>query len=364
MYFGTFDPARGERLQILDAGGALRDDLRPALPDDEVKRLYGRLVAMREADAMALKLQREGRMGTYAPVLGQEACQAAGAVLGPDDWLVPSYRETGAMWLRGVPLTTIYRYWMGDEWGSSFPEGVNVLPVAIPVGSQPLHAVGLAWALKLQGRRAAVLTCFGDGASSEGEVHEAMNFAGVFGLPVVFFCQNNQFAISVPRSRQTAAPTIAQRAQGYGFPGLQVDGNDLFAVWGAVAEALEDGRQGRGPRLVEALTYRLGPHTTADDPTKYRSDDEVEARAAEDPLRRLQAYLGGRGLLSSAEEEALAEAARREVAEAVAAAEAAIRPRPEEMFDFTYEALPAHLARQRTECLEFLSRRREGRGHG
>lgn len=364
MYFGRFDPLKGERLEILDKDGRLDEALRPPLPDEEIRRLYARLVAVREADRRALQLQREGRMGTYAPVWGQEACQASAAALSPGDWLVPSYRELGAMMLRGVPLATIYRYWMGDEWGSSFPEEARVLPVSIPVGSQPLHAVGLAWAMKLQGTRSAALVYFGEGASSEGEVHEAMNFAGVFGVPVVFFCQNNHFAISVPRSRQTAAKTIAQKAVAYGFPGLQLYGNDLLAVWGAVREALDEARDGGGPRLIEAVTYRFGPHTTADDPTKYRSEDEVAANLPYDPLLRLRVYLGGRGLWSEGQEAEIVASARDEVDRAVAEAEAAIRPEPAEMFDYTYSALPPVLLRQKRECLAGTTRRGREGGHG
>jgi len=227
-------------------------------------------------------------MGTYAPLWGQEACQIAVAALGPEDWLVPAYRELGAMWLRGVPLPTIYRYWIGDERGSVWDEELRVLPVAIPVGSQALHAVGLAWAMKLRWEPAVVLVYFGDGATSEGEVLEAFNFAGVFQTPTVFFCSNNQFAISVPRKGQTAARTIAQKAVGFGFPGIQIYGNDLLAVYGAVREAAERARAGQGPTLIEALTYRLGPHTTADDPTRYRDDAEVQQMKPFDPLLRVR----------------------------------------------------------------------------
>ncbi|MBI5017474.1 MAG: pyruvate dehydrogenase (acetyl-transferring) E1 component subunit alpha [Deltaproteobacteria bacterium] len=363
MYFDAFDPLRGERLEILDKEGAVREELRPPVSDEEIKRLYVRLTVMRAADRTALHLQREGRMGTYAPVWGQEACQASAAVLREGDWLVPSYREMGAMMLRGVPLATIYRYWMGDEWGNALPEALHVLPVSIPVGSQPLHAVGIAWAQQLRKQKAAVLVYFGDGASSEGEVHEAMNFAGVFRLPVVFFCQNNHFAISVPRSRQSAARTIAQRALGYGFPGLQLYGNDLLAVWGAVNEALEEAREGKGPKLIEALTYRFGPHTTADDPTQYRSEEEVARNLPYDPLLRLRVYLKARGLWSEEEETEIVAAARAEVEQAVAEAESGIRADPSDLFDYTYETLTPCLARQKA---EFLAAGRFGQGgsHG
>jgi pyruvate dehydrogenase E1 component alpha subunit len=361
MYLDRFDPLKGERLEILDAEGTVDEQLRPALADEEIGRLYGRMHAIRAADRMALKLQREGRMGTYAPMEGQEACQAAAAALEEADWLVPSYRETGAMWLRGVPLPTLYRYWIGDERGSVWPDGLRVLPVSIPVGSQALHAVGLGWAMKLRKEASAVLVFFGDGATSEGELLEALNFAGVFGTPTVFFCQNNQYAISVPRRRQTAAKTIAQKAVAFGFPGIQIYGNDLLAVVGAVGEALDRARSGQGPALVEALTYRLGPHTTADDPTRYREEAEVERMRAFDPLTRVRRYLERRGLWSEADEESLEAAVRAEVDRAVAETYSVPEPDPAEIFDYTYAELPPYLRRQKEEFLEGLGR---GPGHG
>lgn len=363
MYLDRFDPLKGERLEILRPDGTVDEALRPDLSDDRVRFLYGRMVAMRAADQMALRLQREGRMGTYAPLLGQEACQVGAAALADGDWLVPSYREHGALWLRGVPLPTLYRYWIGDERGSVWPEELRVLPVAIPVGSQALHAVGLGWAMKLRGEVSAVLVYFGDGASSQGEVLEAMNFAGVFRTPTVFFCANNQFAISVPRRRQTAAPTIAQKAVAFGFPGIQVYGNDLLAVYGAVKEALDRARAGEGPALIEALTYRLGPHTTADDPTRYRPDDEVEAMKAFDPLLRVRRYLEARGRWSEADEAALGAEVAAEVDRAVEETYARPDPEPAELFDHTFADLPPELARQKREYLEYLGAgRRDGRG--
>lgn len=355
MYLERFDPLAGQTLEILDAEGRLREDLRPDLPDGEIRRLYGRMSAMRAADRMALRLQREGRMGTYAPLWGQEACQAAAAALGPGDWLVPSYRELGAMWLRGVPLSTIYRYWIGDERGSVWEESLRVLPVAIPVGSQALHAAGLGWAMRLQGEASAVLVYFGDGATSEGEVLEAFNFAGVFGTPTVFLCQNNQYAISVPRSRQTASRTLAQKALAFGFPGIQIEGNDLLAVYGAAKEALDRARSGGGPALIEAVTYRLGPHTTADDPTRYRDDAEVERMKKFDPLLRVRGYLVSRGLWSDAEEETLQAEVNAEVQRAVDEAYAVPDPAPADVFDFTYAVLPPDLERQKREYLGYAA---------
>ncbi|MBI5239087.1 MAG: pyruvate dehydrogenase (acetyl-transferring) E1 component subunit alpha [Elusimicrobia bacterium] len=354
MYFDRFDPMKGESLQILDPMGRLREDLRPDLPDERVKQLYERMFVMRLADRMGMNLQREGGMGTYAPFYGQEAAQASSAFLDPSDWMVPTYRESGALFLRGVPLANLYRYWMGDERGMFMPEGSRTLPIAIVVGSQPLHAVGLSWAMKLKGEKSAAAAYFGDGASSQGDVHEAMNFAGVFQTPTVFICQNNQFAISLPRKQQTAAATIAQRAAGYGFPGLLIDGNDIFAVAAAMQEALADARAGKGPRLIEMLTYRLGPHTTADDPTKYRADAEIEKYKPFDPLLRLRAYLESKKLWSETHEADLLKSGQAEVEEAAKKAKAMAPASPDDIFAYTYRAMPPYLARQREELHDFL----------
>ncbi|MCX5796068.1 MAG: pyruvate dehydrogenase (acetyl-transferring) E1 component subunit alpha [Elusimicrobia bacterium] len=354
MYFERFDPLQGQCLQILDPMGKVQEDLRPDLPDSRVKQLYERMSVMRLADQMAMSLQREGGMGTYAPFYGQEAAQASAAFLQPADWMVPSYRETGALFLRGVPLANLYRYWMGDERGMLMPEGLRILPIAIVVGSQPLHAVGLSWAMKLKGEKAAAVAYFGDGASSQGDVHEAMNFAGVFQTPTVFLCQNNQFAISLPRKQQTAAATIAQRASSYGFPGLLIDGNDIFAVAAAMTEALADVRAGKGPRLIEMLTYRLGPHTTADDPTKYRASGEIEKYKPFDPLLRLRRYLESRKLWDETAEKDLVQRGQAEVEDAAKKAKAIAPAVPDDIFAYTYRTLPPYLKRQQEDLRAFL----------
>jgi len=360
MYFDRFDPFKGEKLEIMDKDGRVDESLRPGITDDEIKRLYVRMTVMRAADKTALNLQREGRMGTYAPVWGQEAAQASSAFMADGDWLVPSYRETGALFMRGMPLSMIYRYWMGDERGMKIPEGLRALPIEVVVGCQTLHAVGVSWAMKLKGEKSAAVAFFGDGATSEGAFHEAMNFAGVFNTPTVFICQNNQFAISVPRKHQTAAKTIAQKASAYGFKGIQIYGNDLMAVYAAVTEALSDAREGRGPRLIEMLTYRFGPHTTADDPTKYRSDEETEKNKPFDPLIRLRLYLAAKGIWSEEEEYEISAAAKDEVEKAVAEAEAAALPEPTDIFDYTYNSPPPYLKRQRDEMASYLAGRKGG----
>ncbi|MGQ9922041.1 MAG: pyruvate dehydrogenase (acetyl-transferring) E1 component subunit alpha [Desulfobacca sp.] len=355
MNLAEFDPLSGRRVEILDREGTVVSPAwRPAdLTDDRLLHLYDQMVFLRVADQQALTLQRAGRMGTYAPVLGQEAANiGSAAVLQEGDWLVPSFREMGAMLLRGVPLMLIYMYWMGSEWGSHFPENVRVLPICAPVATQTLHGVGLAWAAKLKQEQTVTLIYFGDGATSKGDCHEAMNFAGVFQTPCIFFCQNNQYAISVPRSLQTAAATLAQRAIAYGFPGVVVDGNDLLAVYAATQAAVDRARSGLGPVFIEAQTYRLGPHTTADDPSRYRAEAELQAQEPFDPLQRVRLYLEKQGLLTPAAETERWERYRTLAKEEAKKAEAAIPLNPDDIFDYHYATLPPYLSFQK----EYLHR--------
>ena len=350
-----FDPLRGERLQILDPDGRVEENLRPDLNDEAIQKLYREILFIRTIDQRALTLQRQGRMGTYAPVHGQEAAQVGSAyALGKGDWVFPSFRETGVLYMRGVPVRDIYLYWMGDERGARVPEDVFVFPISVPVGTHPLHATGAAWAAKLQKEKICTIVYFGDGATSEGDFHEAMNFAGVFQLPVIFFCQNNQYAISVPRKKQTASKTIAQKAIAYGFSGIQVDGNDLLAAYAATQEAREKAVGGGGPTLIEAVTYRFGPHTTADDPTKYRKDEEVEEWKALDPVIRLQKYLVGRGLWTESLEKKNREEAEEIINRAVTEAEAMPAPRIEDIFQYTYAEMTPVLKEQLNDYLTFL----------
>ncbi len=347
-----FDPLKGKMLRILRPDGRCDEKLKPDLSDDTVQGLYRKMVFIRQADQRALSLQRQGRLGTYAPCQGQEAAQVGSAhALGEKDWVFPSFREMGVCYMRGVPLRDIYLYWMGDERGQRVPEDVHVFPVSIPVGSHPLHAVGTAWAAKLQGESICTVTYFGDGATSEGDFHEAMNFAGVFQTPTIFFCQNNQYAISVPRNIQTAAKTLAQKAIAYGFGGIQVDGNDVFAVYAATAEARERAISGKGPTLIEAVTYRFGPHTTADDPTKYRGDEELEQWKPLDPLLRLQKYLGGKKLWSEEWEAQIKGEAEKSINEAVQEAEGVPPPKPEEFFQYAFAEMTPTLREQMDEFL-------------
>jgi pyruvate dehydrogenase E1 component alpha subunit len=322
---------------------------------DEVRRLYRAMVAARLYDRKATALQKQGRLATYAPLEGQEAAQiGSAAALRPDDWMVATYRDAAAMWFHGYGWELLLLGRMGDERGGSAPDGVNVLPPSITVGAHMIHAVGLAWAEKLRGADRIAITYFGDGATSEGDFHEAMNFAGVYGLPVVFLCENNQYAISLRRDRQTAAETIAVKGQGYGVPGVLVDGNDLFAVVDATREAVERARTGGGPTLIEAVTYRLGPHTTSDDPKRYRDPEEETEWRARDPVERVRTWLQERGGWDEgwqgeieAEETAAIEAA-------VESAEALPPQNPRGPFEAMFQEVTPQLRDQRDELLEAL----------
>ena len=342
-----------EHLSILDSEGTLDSALDPDIPPEELKRLYRAMRLGRRFDERMLRLQRQGRIGTFAPIKGQEAAQIGSvATLRRTDWMVPSFRETAAMLWRGWTMEHILLFFAGYiEGGRPAPEQHD-LPICIPVGGQLPHAVGLAYAAQYRGDDAVVMVYCGDGATSEGDFHEAMNFAGVWHLPLVFVVQNNQWAISVPLKKQTHSRTIAQKALAYGFPGIQVDGNDALAVYAASREAVERARAGDGPTLIECVTYRLSMHTTSDDPTKYRSVEEVEAWERKDPLTRFGAYLQQRNLV----EPGLDEAIDTEIARAVEAFEAVGAPDPLVMFDHAYATRSAALESQRAEMAERLAR--------
>ncbi len=338
-------------LSILDSDGNLDVDLEPQLSPDDLRKLYRGMLLGRRLDERMLRLQRQGRIGTFAPGKGQEASQIGSAfALKSTDWLVPSFRETAAMLWRGWPIEKILLFFAGFLEGGQPGPDQRDLPVCIPVATQLPHAVGLAYAAQYKEDGAVVMACCGDGATSEGDFHEALNFAGVWHVPIVFLIQNNQWAISVPLKKQTHSRTIAQKALAYGFPGIQVDGNDVLAVYAASREAVERARAGDGPTLVECVTYRLGVHTTADDPTKYRSDEEVKAWERKDPLTRFSAYLEKKGLL----EPGLEAQIDQEIARGVQAFEATPPPDPVAMFDHAYAELPPHLVGERAEMVARL----------
>jgi pyruvate dehydrogenase E1 component alpha subunit len=325
-------------VQVLPEAGDGDVSLAPEFDEARLIEIMRWMKLGRALDQRCISLQRQGKSGTYGPMAGQEAA-LVGSALALDrarDWVVPQYREGLAMAMHGFPLAQFLLYLRGHPRGGQVPADVNLLPVQISVASQILHAVGLAWGFKLQKLDSVVLTYFGDGATSEGAFHEAANFAGVFRTPVVLFCQNNGWAISTPRSRQTAAASIAEKAVAYGFPGVQVDGNDVFAVYAVVKEAVARARSGEGPTLVEAVTYRLAAHTTADDPSRYVPPEELESRRARDPILRYTAFLERRGLWDEERALALDEEVRRIIADASTEADAEPDPPADGFFDHVF----------------------------
>lgn len=347
MLVDDFDPLKGSMLSILNADGKVNKDLEPKIEDDELLNIYRNMVLTRVADDKAVKLQRQGRLGAYPPSKGQEASQIGpAAAMEKGDWTVWAFRELGNLIYRGIPLWRLYLYWMGNEEGSVYPDDVRATPSAVPVASQIPHAVGIAYAARMRKERSAVICFFGDGASSEGDFHEGLNFAGVMRTPNVFICQNNQWAISIPRERQTAAKTIAQKAVAYGFPGILVDGNDALAMYAATKEALARAREGKGPTLIESYTYRMGDHTTSDDATRYRMEKELAEWKEKDPIKRFKIYLEGKGIWNEDKESKLQEEISALVESEVKKAEAVPKPSLEDMFKFTYAEMTDDLKEQ------------------
>jgi 2-oxoisovalerate dehydrogenase E1 component alpha subunit len=338
-----------EYKRILDPQGALVAKP-PAFAADyeEVRRMYRAMTRQRQFDAKAVNLQRTGQLGTYAPSLGHEATHiGVGAAMRPEDVLAPVYREIGTQMWRGVTMTEILTYWGGDERGNDFARARHDFAWCVPIATQTLHAAGAAMAFKVLGEARCALAYIGDGGTSEGAFYEALNLAGARQLPAVFVIVNNGWAISVPVAEQTATRTLAQKAVAAGIPGIQVDGNDVFAVRETAAAALDTARRGGGPTLIEALTYRLSDHTTADDSGRYRGADEVKQAWALEPLIRLRRYLLEAGAWSAADEQAWSEECAREIDAAVSDYLRAPKPSTDAMFDHLFAGVPRHLAEQR-----------------
>ena len=324
-----------EMIQYLsDEGAPLKE-----LPFDEGALLggYRALRRTRFFDERAEVLQRQGKLGVYPPFRGQEAAQV-GAMLALEktDWLVPSYRESAAALVHGLPLEYLILYWRAHPAGWRFPEGLNILPFYIPIATQLPQAVGVAHAGKLQGENWVVAAFIGDGGTSEGDFHEALNFAAVFNAPVVFVVQNNGWAISVPTHKQMRVERIADKAQGYGMPGALVDGNDLVAMWQTAKEAVARARAGEGPTLIEAVTYRIAPHTTSDDPSRYRDEAETKEWVGREPVGRMRKALASLNLWDDAKEEALLGELRGELEAAVKKADQAPDPKPWEIVEHVF----------------------------
>ncbi len=360
-------PYRVDYLSILDQDGNLDKDLEPDIPDDRLLWMYRTMLLARRFDERMLRLQRQGRIGTFAPVRGQEASQLGTvAALRDSDWVVPAFREVAAEIARGKTMEGILLSYGGFNQGATVANGKNVMPVSVPVGSQTLHAVGLAYGIKYRQKDDVAMVYFGDGATSEGDFHESLNFAGVFQTPTIFVCQNNHWAISLPRSKQTRSETLAQKALAYGVPGIQVDGNDVLAVYAAAKEAVDRARAGEGPTLIECVTYRLSVHTTADDPKRYRTEEDVENWEKKDPIQRFQTYLQNKGLLSDERIQEIEDEIAQEIQEAVDRAEQQMDELSDEalvMFDHLYAEMPPFLQAQKEELAQELNRNKEA-NHG
>ncbi|ASQ45962.1 pyruvate dehydrogenase (acetyl-transferring) E1 component subunit alpha [Legionella clemsonensis] len=341
-------------VQFINEQGKPSDNLPSFTADKDIlKELYSIMVRTRAFDKKAIALQRTGKMGTYAPINGQEAISTAiGHAMHQEDVLVPYYRDYAAQFQRGVKMSEILAYWGGDERGSEFACGSEDLPICVPIASQCLHAAGVAFAFKYRKQPRVAVVCIGEGGTSEGDFYEAMNVAGTWKLPVVFVVNNNKWAISVPLSKQTACETIAQKAIAAGFAGVQIDGNDVLACREIISEAIEKARRGEGPTLIEALTYRLCDHTTADDATRYQPCEEVEDAKLKEPISRFKHYLEQQNIWDAKQEEILLEQSSKLIEEAVN--EYLTRP-PQpisSMFDYHYAELPDYLVEQRAIALE------------
>jgi pyruvate dehydrogenase E1 component alpha subunit len=358
-------PASIDYLSILNEHGDLDESLEPTLDGPVLLKLHRTMLLARRFDERLLSLQRQGRIGTFPPIAGQEAAHlGAVAVLRSSDWIVPAFREMAADIWRGRSLESIIIYNNGFSEGGRVPSDRSDLPISIPVGSQILHAAGIAWGMQYRNKDEVAMTFFGDGATSQGDFHEGLNFAGVFQLPVIFVCQNNQWAISIPRSKQTRSKTLAQKAIAYGIHGIQVDGNDILAVYAAAKEAAERARTGEGATFIECVTYRMSVHTTADDPKRYRTEAEVEEWRQKDPITRFQKYLLRKGLFTQDAIQAEETAIAAEIQSAVEHAEEEMKRLgdPLLMFDHAYGEMPDYLKTQKEEFVQFMSdMEKEGR---
>ncbi|QJA00651.1 pyruvate dehydrogenase (acetyl-transferring) E1 component subunit alpha [Leifsonia sp. PS1209] len=348
-----------DTVQLLTPDGMrLSDDRYDAwisdIGDEQLLSFYEDMVVIRRIDTEATALQRQGELGLWPPLLGQEAAQiGSGRALRSDDFVFSSYRENGVAYCRGAQLTDLVRVWRGTAQSGWNPYDINMATPQVIIGAQTLHATGYALGIQADGTDAVAVAYFGDGATSEGDVNEAMIFAATYAAPVIFFCQNNQYAISEPVALQAQRP-IAERAPGFGIPSVRVDGNDVLAVLAVMRSALERARSGGGPTFIEAVTYRMGPHTTADDPTRYRDPSELEQWKVKDPIARVGAYLSHSGALDAAREEQVAAKADAVAAELRAGCVSLADPDPMTVFDNVYAEAHTGIARERDHYSRYL----------
>ena len=337
-------------LQVLDDEGNADKGLMPGLSLGQIKELYELMVLIRAFDDKAFKLQRQGRLGTYLQVKGQEASEVGAAyALKKGDWIFPSGRDVGVLITRGHPMHMLLQYRGGDERGMKAPEGLDNFPITIPVSTHIPICTGAAWASKMRREDVVHMAFFGDGATSRADFHEGLNFAGIFKVPAVFVCENNGYAISLPRARQTAAETLAQKAFAYGFEGIQVDGNDIFAVYSAASRAVAKARKGDGPTLIECVTYRIEGHSTSDDDSRYRTKQEVEEWRKKDPVDRLEKYMKKNKILTDEYKQSVTQKTRDMVEKAVEDYEKVPPPEAADFFANTYAQPTEQLKEQMKE---------------
>jgi pyruvate dehydrogenase E1 component alpha subunit len=337
-------PAERDLRRVIGDGEAVPDGEVEGIGSEELLALYRDMVVLRTYDERSLVYHRQGRIGTYAIFWGHEAMQAGAArALADEDWIFPSYRESAIGILRGMPPATVLSWWRGHPNGWWDPREYRVAPITVPIATHVPHAVGFAWGSRLRGQSTCAIAFFGDGATSEGAFHEGANFAAVMDAPVILFCNNNQWAISTPLSAQTRADSLADKAPGYGMPGVRVDGGDVLAVYDATREAVTRARAGEGPTLIEAITYRCAPHATADDPSAYIDAERVEQERQNECLGRYERYLRRAGVLTDAFAEQAQEQALAAMRDGIAAAEALPDPDPELVFQNAYVDPPPNL---------------------
>jgi pyruvate dehydrogenase E1 component alpha subunit len=354
--FKTFDPLKNKIFRIMNNDGKIIEQKwMPELSDDQILKAYKDMLFARQADLMTVNYQRQGRIYTYPPNLGQEAISGAVAqVMRDEDWLVPAFRELGVYLAKGATLQEIFMYFMGYEDGSIFKKAKHMVPLSVPIASQLVHAVGIGYEIKYNKKDQIVYAFVGDGGTSEGEFHEALNIAAVWDVPVIFIIQNNQYGISTPVEKQTRSINLAVKSVAYGMKGIQVDGNDFFAMTKAVQEASNHVHKEKAPVLIEAVTYRKGAHTTSDDPSKYRTKEEEQEWDKTDPLKRLKNYLIDKNLWSDEKEEKILPQYKKEIDRNFVAAENYGDYPLEDSFKFLYSEMPDNLKSQMVEQDRYL----------
>jgi len=354
--FEKYNPIDDKMFQVMDNNGKIiNKEFFPELDDTKILKAYKDMLFERTADLMTVSYQRQGRIYTYPPNYGQEAIHiASGMVIKHEDWVVPAFREMGVYLAKGATLKEIFLYFMGYEEGTVFKNANHILPISVPIASQLVHGTGVGYAINYQNKKEVVFAYVGDGGTSEGDFHEALNFAAVWNVPVVFIVQNNQYAISTSKENQTVSVNFAVKSTAYGMKGIKVDGNDLFAMYSALSKAREHCINGNGPVLIEAVTYRKGAHTTSDDPTKYRDKTEEEKWDEKDPLKRLKAYLSEKNLIDNETEEKLTSEYKKEVDRIFSEAENFEAYKLEDVFAHHYADMPDDLKLQQKQHEKFL----------